>query len=372
MRERLIKASKRIVVKVGSNVLSTRDGRINDKIIAELTRQIAELCRGEREVIIVTSGAISTGMSRMKLKGRPRLLPQLQAAAAVGQSHLMRIYASQFRRKGLEVAQILLTVDDLKARHRHLNARNTIISLLDSGVVPIINENDTVVTDEIKFGDNDILSALVVNLVRADLLVLLTDTEGLMTKDPRRARGTLIREVYSIGPEIEALAQGTESARGTGGMASKVQAVKIVVSSGEAAVIADGRAKDVLGKLLRGEEVGTFFHPRRKKLKGKKRWIAFFVKPKGKLIIDDGAAAAIIRRGKSLLATGVKEVRGRFACGDTVSIVTTEDLEVARGLTNYAADELRGIRGLKTSEIRAALGYKDYDEVVHRDNLVLL
>ena len=372
MRATLIGSAHRVVVKVGSKVLSDAGGHISEKVIGELARQIAGLCRQGKEIILVTSGAISAGMARMGLSQRPKLLPQLQAAAAVGQSHLMNLYAVQFRAQGIEIAQILLTADDLKVRHRHLNARNTIIALIEKRIVPVINENDTVSTDEIKFGDNDNLSALVANLVKADLLIILTDTAGLMTVDPKKGGGELIREVPCMSPEIEALARGAGSARGTGGMASKLKAVKMVVSSGEAAVVADGREKDILGRLFTGEQVGTFFHPQGGRLRGRKRWIAFFIKPRGKIVVDDGAAAALLDRGTSLLPTGVKDVLGDFKSGDKVSIVTLQAREIARGLTNYAAEDLRKIKGVKTGEIQAVLGYKDYDEVVHRDNLVLI
>lgn len=284
----------------------------------------------------------------------------------------MHLYAAAFRGEGVEVGQILLTADDLKARSRHLNARNTIIALLDSGVVPIINENDTVSTDEIKFGDNDCLSALVANLVAADLLVILTDAQGLMTEDPKKGGGELIAEVARIGPEIEALAKGAGSDRGTGGMVSKLRAVKMVVFSGESAVIADGRERDILARIVRGEAVGTFFHPAKERMDGRKRWIAYFIKPKGKVVIDDGAVSAILRKGTSLLPSGIRGVSGDFKKGDTVSVVSTAGREVARGLTNYSASDLRLIGGRKTGEIKGILGRKDYDEAVHRDNLVLL
>ena len=372
MRTQLISKARRIVVKVGSNILSDERGILSERFIADLARQVASIRRGGKEAVIVTSGAISAGMARLGLPRRPRLLPGLQAAAAVGQGHLMHLYAAAFRGEGVEVGQILLTADDLKARSRHLNARNTIIALLDSGVVPIINENDTVSTDEIKFGDNDCLSALVANLVAADLLVILTDAQGLMTEDPKKGGGELIAEVARIGPEIEALAKGAGSDRGTGGMVSKLRAVKMVVFSGESAVIADGRERDILARIARGEAVGTFFHPAKERMDGRKRWIAYFIKPKGKVVIDDGAVSAILRKGTSLLPSGIRGVSGDFKKGDTVSVVSTAGREVARGLTNYSASDLRLIGGRKTGEIKGILGRKDYDEAVHRDNLVLL
>jgi glutamate 5-kinase len=353
-------------------VLSDEYGNLSEKVIADLARQIASLRARGREMILVTSGAISAGMARMGIRQRPKLLPDLQAAAAVGQSYLMQLYANQFGSQGVEVAQILLTADDLKARQRHLNARNTIIALLARGIVPVINENDTVLTDEIKFGDNDMLSALVSNLVKADLLIILTDAPGLMTEDPRRGKGELIREVTCLGPDIEACARGAGSARGTGGMASKLRAVKTVIASGEAAIIANGREKRIIERILSGEEVGTFFRSRREKLKGRARWIAFFLRPKGKVVVDEGAAAALLQGGKSLLPSGIRDVFGEFRAGDTVSIVALDSREIARGLSNYSAGDLLRIKGAKTCEIQSLLGYKDYDEVVHRDNLVVL
>ena len=372
MRTQLISKARRVVVKVGSNVLSDRTGHLSERVIGDLARQVAAARGGGRETVLVTSGAISAGVAQLGLASRPKLLPQLQAAAAVGQSRLMQLYAAAFRREGLEVGQILLTAEDLKARTRHLNARNTIIALLEKGVVPIINENDTVSTDEIKFGDNDTLSALVANLVAADLLVILTDTRGLMTEDPRKGKGELIREVERMTPGIETLARGAGSARGTGGMASKLRAVKMVVSSGEAAVIADGREREILCRILRGEDVGTFFHPAGAKMDGRKRWIAWFVKPRGTLIVDDGAAAALLRKGTSLLPSGIRDVLGEFRDGDTVRVTAADGREIARGLSNYSAADLRVIRGRKTGEIAGLLGHKDYDEAVHRDNLVLM
>lgn len=372
MRTQLISKARRVVVKIGSNVLTGADGHVSEKIVGELARQVADLCRGGREIVIVTSGAISTGMVRMGLSKRPNALPQLQAAAAVGQSHLMNLYAKQFGAEGLEAAQILLTADDLKIRQRHLNARNTIIALLERKIVPVINENDTVSTEEIKFGDNDALSALVSNLVKADLLVILTDIDGLMTRDPKMGGGELIREVRCMSPEIEALARGAGSARGTGGMASKLKAVKMVTSSGEAAIVANGKERGVLERLFAGEELGTLFHPGKGKLRGRKRWIAFFIKPKGRIVVDDGAAAALLDRGKSLLPTGVRDALGDFKDGDKVSIVALNGREIARGLTNYSSEDLRKIKGLKTGAIHGVLGHKDYDEVVHRDNMVLM
>ncbi|MDD5557950.1 MAG: glutamate 5-kinase [bacterium] len=371
MRER-VSGARRIVVKVGTNVLSDDRGRISGRLVGEIARQVAALRRDGREVILVTSGAIAAGMEIMGLSRRPRSLPRLQAAAAVGQGSLMHLYAGRFGEHGARVAQILLTADDLKARHRHLNARLTIMALLEGGIVPVINENDTVSTEEIRFGDNDILSALVAALVGADLLVILTDAPGLMTADPRKGRGELIGEVRAVDARLEAAAGGAGTARGTGGMASKLRAARLVTSYGAAAVVADGREADILLRVAAGEAAGTLFHPAAGRMEGRKRWIAYFIKPRGEIVIDDGAAAAIAERGKSLLPTGVREVRGDFRPGDTVRLVTLAGREIARGLANYSSGDIGKIMGKRTAEIRAVLGHGDYDEVVHRDNLALI
>ena len=372
MKRSEIGKAKRVVIKVGTALLTRAGVDLDERIIDDLVGQIADLMRGGVEVIIVTSGAISAGVGRLGLRARPKLLPELQAAAAVGQSVLIACYERCFGRHGHWVAQILLTHDDLRDRARHLNARNTINTLLALGVIPIINENDTVSVDEIKFGDNDMLSALVANLVKADLLVILSDIEGLMTADPKRSGAArLISEVSEITDEIISFAEGTGNSGGTGGMRSKLEAARIVTGAGETAVIADGREKNILARIFRGDDVGTLFLPSKEKMRGRKRWIAYFTRPRGEIHVDGGAADALCTKGKSLLASGVISVEGDFHAGDTVRIAGRSGREIGRGLVNYTSGELKKIMGKKTGQIEAVLGYKYYDEVVHRDNLVI-
>lgn len=367
-----IRTAKRVVVKVGTALLTGAGGGLDVAVIDSIARQIAGLMQRGVEVVIVTSAAISAGVGRLGLKARPKLLPELQAAAAVGQSVLIACYDRCFEKYGHHVAQILLTHDDLHDRVRHLNARNTITTLLASRVIPVINENDTVSADEIKFGDNDRLSALVANLVKADLLLILSDIEGLMTADPKKSGGArLIGEVTEITKEIASYADGPGSSRGTGGMRSKLDAARIVTGAGEIAVIADGREREIIGRVFDGEEVGTLFLPSKAKMRGRKRWIAYFTRPRGEIHVDDGAAAALSAKGKSLLSSGLTDVRGEFGPGDCVRIMAGEGREVGRGLVNYASEELKKIVGKKTGEIEGILGHKYYDEVVHRDNLVI-
>ncbi|MBA7631623.1 Glutamate 5-kinase [subsurface metagenome] len=337
----------------------------------EIVDQLASLQKENREIILVTSGAIASGMGRLNLK-RLASMPQKQAAAAIGQNLLMGIYERLFKKRGCLVAQVLLTSEDIQDRERYLNARNTLLTLLNYKAIPIVNENDTVAVDEIKFGDNDTLSALVASKVEADLLIILTDTKGLYTTDPKRRRGArFIEEVSEITPQLEKMASGPGTLRGTGGMVTKLRAAKITRSSGIAMVIADGRMGNVIKRLLAGERLGTLFLPK-KRLKSRKRWIAFGVILKGKVRVDEGAKEAISKRGKSLLPSGITEVRGEFSIGDGVSIIDEEGEEFARGIVSYSSNEIDEIKGKKTQEIRKILGYKDYDEIIHRDNLVIL
>lgn len=368
-----IRKAGRVVVKVGTALLTRSGGDLDERMIDDLVGQIVDLMRRGMQVIIVTSGAISAGVGRLGLRARPNLLPELQAAASVGQSVLISAYDRCFERHGFRVAQILLTHDGLRDRARHLNVRNTITTLLASGVVPIINENDTVSVDEIKFGDNDMLSALVVNLVKADLLIILSDIDGLMTEDPRRSRDAMrISEVTGITDEIASCADGTVGPCGIGGMASKLEAAKIVTGAGETMVIANGRADCVLRRIFDGEDVGTIFLPSKGKMRGRKRWIAYFTRPRGDIRVDAGAADALCGKGKSLLASGIVGVNGEFQAGDPVRIVGENGGEIGRGLTNYTSVELKKIMGGKTGRIKSILGYKYYDEIIHRDNLVIL
>ncbi len=364
---------RRLVVKVGSGLISSpAEGLLPDRIGA-LADELAALHREGREVVLVSSGAIAAGMARLGLTQRPRSIPEKQAAAAVGQSALMWHYEQAFGRHGIRVAQVLLTQEDISARPRYLNARNTLQALLRFRVLPIVNENDTVAVDEIKVGDNDNLGALVAHLVDADLFVILTDVDGLYTGDPRvdpRARRLLT--VEAVTEEIERLVWDAEARVSVGGMSSKLEAAQKVTSSGIPMVIASGREVGTLRRAVRGEPVGTYFVPRGDRLAGRKRWIAFAVPPQGRLTVDAGARSALVERGKSLLPSGVVDVEGEFHAGEVVSLSAADGKEFARGLTNYDAAELRKIRGAKTSALEELLGYKSFDEVIHRDNLVLL
>jgi glutamate 5-kinase len=364
MTERAALASaKRVVVKVGSRLLAESPAS-RPAVIAD---QVIELRRRGVEVVVVSSGAIALGVRRLGLAGRPHDMPGLQAAAAVGQSQLMQHWEHAFAAHDVAIGQVLVTHDDLGDRRRFLSARLTLRSLLDHHVVPIINENDTVATEEIKFGDNDQLAALVCNLVSADVLVMLTDVEGL-----RDANGVRMPIVRDIDREAVPVAGASTSGVGSGGMASKVGAARIVTRTGVPAVIAAGREPDVLVRALAGEDVGTLFMPRGDVLSSRKHWIAYGAKPIGRLTVDDGAVRAVKDGGKSLLPAGITRVEGEFELGDTVSIVTAAGVELARGLVAYPSDELRKISGLQSSGIEARLGYKSIDEAIHRDDLVIL
>ncbi len=368
--------AQRVVVKIGTRILVDERHELVPERLAGLVGQMAELRRGGREVVCVSSGAIAAGLGGLGASRRPRDLPSLQAAAAIGQARLIELYRTLFSAHGLTAAQVLLTHADLRSRERHLNAANTFNRLLECGAVPIVNENDTVAVDEIRVGDNDLLSALVACLVRADLLVMLTDAEGLLVRPPAPGRGDgeageLVRVVERVTPEIFAMAGGSGSAVATGGMRSKIMAADMASRAGIAAVIAAGSGAGVLTRILAGEAVGTLVLPRPRRLRGRQGWIAFFDRPAGDLRIDEGARRAITQRGGSLLAVGVAAVTGTFGRGAPVRIVGTDGSEIGRGLVNYAADDLRRILGKRSQEIAAILGACEYDEVVHRDNLVL-
>ncbi len=364
---------KRLVVKVGSGLISAPgQGLLPDRIGA-LADELAALAKDGREVVVVSSGAIASGMARLGLTQRPRSIPEKQAAAAVGQSALMWHYEQAFARHGIRVAQVLVTQEDISARPRYLNARNTLQVLLRFRVVPVVNENDTVAVEEIKVGDNDNLAALVAHLVDADLLVILTDVDGLYTGDPRvDPEARRLETVDAVTEEIERLVWDADGQVSVGGMSTKLEAARKVTSSGIPMVIASGRVPGTLRRVLRGEPLGTYFVPRGDRLAGRKRWIAFAVPPQGRLTVDAGARSALVERGKSLLPSGVVEVEGEFHAGEVVSLSAADGKEFARGLTNYDAAELRKIQGAKTKDLEERLGYKSFDEVIHRDNLVLL
>ena len=360
----------RIVVKIGTGLLTNTRRQLDPARVAALADQLAELRRNFTEVVVVSSGAIGAGMGELAMTARPASLPELQACAAIGQCKLMSLYAEAFRRHGLHVAQILLTHADLSDRVRHLNARNTIDTLLAHGVVPIINENDTVSVDEIRFGDNDRLAALTAALLPADLLVILTTAQGLMTKPD--GTGERIPFVERVDAHVMKLAGGTTSAQAVGGMVSKLQAARIVHAAGIPLVIANGRAPDVLADVLAGKDIGTLFAASTTKMASRKRWIAFYHRPAGHLVVDAGAKQALIARGCSLLARGVVEVGGEFAADAVVSLRDHEGTEFARGVARFSAADVRKICAAKTADIAAALGRKAKPEVVHRDDLVLL
>lgn len=364
---------KRVVVKVGSGVLSRGGISLHRPAITSLASALAGLRARGIEVVLVSSGAILAGMEALGLTERPRDLPLKQAAAAVGQSHLMRAYDEAFQPCGQRVAQILLTQEDLRHRGRYLNARNTFFTLLRLGIVPIVNENDTVAVREIQFGDNDTLSALVANLAEADLLVILTDTEGLFTADPRRdPSARLIPLVRPQDAVTSFCAEEAGSAASIGGMSSKVLAARRAATAGIPTVVASGLHPGVLDTILRGADVGTFFTPSGSRMQSRKRWLAFASQPRGGIVVDAGARQALVAGGKSLLPSGIRLTRRGFRAGDVVSLLDPADREFARGLANYSRDEVEKIKGLKSHEIAAVLGSKPYDEVVHRDNLVIL
>jgi len=372
LREQYLEGCRRLVVKVGSGVIAHPQGGLREEVVSGLALDLADLRNQGMEVILVSSGAVAAGIGVLGLQGRPKSIPAKQACAAVGQAHLIWAYERHFERWGQKVAQVLLTRDDLEHRRRYLNARNALFTILKMGVIPIINENDTVMVEEIKFGDNDNLSALVAMMAEADLLVILSTVEGLYTCDPSRGGASLLREVRSINGELGKCDVSGLSSVGTGGMASKVEAIKKVVASGIPAVIARGDEPRVLWRILEGEEVGTFFLPREERLVGRKMWIGYTLQPVGSLVIDDGAVEALVRRGKSLLPRGVLEVRGAFEMGDPVSCLDKDGREVARGLVNYSSPEIEKIKGVHSSKIQEVLGYHHSDEVIHRDNLVVL
>ncbi len=364
---------RRLVVKVGTSVLTGGTAALNRPRMLELVRQIAALTGQGCQVVLVTSGAVLAGRERLGHPRPGRDIPYKQMLAAVGQGRLMHIYEQFFEIYDRAVAQVLLTRDDLSDRHRYLNARNTLLALLERDIVPIINENDAVAIEEIRVGDNDNLSALVANLVEAELLILLTDTPGLYTADPRVCpEAELIPEITAVDEHIYGLAGGSISGLGTGGMLTKVQAADLATRGGASVVVADGNAENVLLRLAGGEHLGTHFAAAEDRLAGRKRWILAGPAPEGVLAVDAGAAQALLCEGKSLLAVGVVGVEGSFGRGATVRIAGPQVRELARGVTNYGAEELALIKGLHSDEIEERLGYAYGPAVVHRDNLVVL
>ena len=373
IRKQRIGEARRIVVKVGSSILASVEKGLHQDVFSRLAKEISELKRQGYEIILVSSGAIAAGMEKLGYRSRPQTITQKQATAAIGQSRLMNIYETHFSRHQQMVAQILLTREDLSHRRRFLNARNTLMALLQLGIVPIINENDTVVVDEIKVGDNDNLSALITNLIEADLLIILTDIDGLCDADPRvNPHARCIPLVEDIDADLGGIVRDTNGAWNVGGMVSKIEAARKASRFGIPTVIACGTRKDILRQILKGKEIGTFILPKGEALSSRKHWIAFNLKPQGEVAVDDGAKKAIVQKGKSLLPSGILEVEGSFNRGDLVSCLGPHGKEFARGLVNYSASELKKIRGLRSQQIEKTLGYKYSDEVIHRDNLVVL
>ncbi|MFB3925985.1 MAG: glutamate 5-kinase [Syntrophales bacterium] len=370
-RKQIFSNIRKVLIKIGTGVLTGKDG-LDLSIIDQLVEEVAGLRERGIYVVVVTSGAIASGRHRMGITRKLRSMPEKQAAAAIGQGRLMRVYSNAFGKHGIYVAQMLLTMSDLTDRQRFINVRNTLSKLLEWGVVPIINENDTVAVDEIKFGDNDHLAAMMANIIEADLLINLTNTDGLYDRNPRESKKAkrikLVREITS---EIENAATAEADPVGMGGMKSKVVAARKVTACGIPYIIACGKKKGVLNEIFSGKEIGTLFLPMSDCLNSKEYWIAFTLRSRGKLILDDGARNAIINHGKSLLPTGIVGVEGEFGVGDPVLCLDLEGKPIAKGLVNYSSEEIRKIQGLKTSKIEQVLGYKHYDEVIHRDNMAV-
>ncbi len=365
LRQHVIAKAKRVVVKVGTNAITGADGRLDHAVLADLARQIASVMAKGVSVTLVASGAIGAGMAELDLANRPKELPMLQATAAVGQGQLMRVLHDAFAVHNIKVAQVLLTRDDFENRTRYLNIRNTLGALCDYGALAIINENDAVAVDEIRFGDNDIISALVANMLRADLLVLLSVVDGVL-KD-----GQVVELIPAVTEQTLSLASGARSKLGSGGMSSKLAAGRLVTRAGAPAAIANARVQNVLVRLLEGQKLGTVFMPARSKMSSRRRWISQAARPSGKILIDEGAAKALAQQGKSLLPSGIVAIDGRFKKGATVTVIGPSGKEIARGLVNYSSEEIDKIKRLKSSQIAKVLGSKPYDEVIHRNNMAM-
>ncbi len=369
--KKMITQARRIVVKIGSGVL-TRGSGLDTRLIHSLARDISECKNEKREIILVSSGAVASGLKKVGLPEKPGTIQQKQACAAIGQASLIMAYEKALGRFGHQVAQILLTLDDLSNRRRYLNARNTLTTLLEWDIIPIINENDTVVVDEIKFGDNDTLSSMITGLVEAQLLVNLTEIDGLYDSDPRKnPEAKFIPLVKTVGPKIEAMAGSIPGAMGTGGMYAKVIAARRTAKTGVPTIIANGKKKGILRRILAGEAVGTLFLPRPERLGQRKKWIAYSAKTRGGVVIDDGAKKALLKHGKSLLPSGITRVNDTFKPGDSIKVLDRRGRPVAVGLTNYSSEELNRILGCQTCDIESLLGYKHSDEIIHRNNMVV-
>jgi glutamate 5-kinase len=373
LRKSYLGKSRRIVVKVGSAVLTSKDG-LDLSVMENLARDISLLIKSGKEVILVSSGAVAAGKKRLGLQiNRTLELKEKQGAAAVGQSSLMRFYEDIFDRLGYKVAQVLLTHDDLSNRNRYLNVRNTILTLLEWKIIPVINENDTVSVEELRFGDNDTLGALITNLIEADLFVCLTDVDGLYTGNPHdNPQARPVYTVAKVDKKVETMAGYVVGALGSGGMQSKIQAARMVSARGGSSFIGSGRKEGIMQQLFACEPVGTFFLPQVEKMQSRKHWIAYVLRPQGYIVLDQGACKALIKGGKSLLPSGILEIRGTFGVGAPVQCLDENGNAIASGLSNYSASDLNKIKGLNTGQIEETLGYKDSDEAIHRDNLVIL
>ena len=374
LRQEIATAAHTIVVKVGTRVLTHEDGTLDESRIARLAEDICQLLDAGRRVVLVSSGAVGAGMSQLGLSQRPLDVARLQAVAAIGQARLIEVYDRTFHKHGRNAAQVLLTADDVDDRTRHLNVRNTLRALLDFKAVPIINENDTVAVDELvaTFGDNDRLAALVTNLLRAPLLVILSDVDGLYTGNPKLSHAELIHTVTRLDETVFGYVRDRGSSLSKGGMASKLNAARIVTTAGETVIIASGRQPGILPRILRGEVVGTLVLPQGKSITPRKRWIGFSAQSCGRLVVDAGARLAIVEQGRSLLAAGIIDVEGDFRKGDLVTLSDQQGREIARGLTNYHAEEIDRIKGLRSDRITQVLGFRPYDEVIHRDNMAVV
>jgi len=365
--------SERVVIKIGTKVITESDNSLSRNVISSIVKQIADPSNMGRDFIIVSSGAIALGLSRMGLDKRPKKINLLQAAASMGQSRLINVYESEFDDVNYKTSQILLTYEDIQNRERYLNIRNTIFTLWSYGVIPIVNENDTVSFSEIRFGDNDLIAAWLSNMIDADLLLILTDIDGVYNKNPNiNSDAIILREIEKVDKKVKEYADGKGSIFSSGGMESKLKAAEIAAKSGIGVVIADGKTIDLKG-LFDGKEIGTYFIPRERRIKGRKKWIAFNPKISGKLIIDKGGEKAIVHNKRSLLPAGIVDVIGDFNIGSNVSIQNEEHKEIARGLSNFSSKEIKKIKGLNTKKIADILDVETYfDEVVHRDNMVIL
>jgi len=371
VRQEVIQTAQTVVIKVGTSVLSNDDDSLNVALIVSLAEQIFRIRQTGRRVVLVSSGAVGAGLGLLGLTERPSDLPHLQAAAAIGQSHLIRLYNDCLEPHGYRAAQLLLTANDFRRRERYLNVRNTLNTLFEYPVVPIVNENDTVSITEIQFGDNDSLAAMVNNLLDNSLLIVLSVIDGLFDGDPNHADSRVLPLVEQWDANLVALATDTRSRRGKGGMQSKLQAIRRVTEVGESVIIANGRTPNVLDRILAAEEIGTLFLAQGKNIPAWKRWIGYTIEPAGRLHVDHGARRALSEQGRSLLAIGVTAVDGQFDRGELVSLIGTDGHEFARGLTNYTSVEAEQIRGRHTPEIVAILGEQPYDSVIHRDNLTV-